>query len=54
VFAYYGCFSPEARKYIVPDYERSPFKMAFDITRAWIASERTLDFLLEIGCRESY
>ncbi|PQE22784.1 hypothetical protein CJF31_00001753 [Rutstroemia sp. NJR-2017a BVV2] len=27
--------------------------MAFDITRAWIASERTLDFLLEIGCRES-
>jgi hypothetical protein len=53
VYAYYGCFSPEARKYIVTDYEGSPFNMALDITLAWIASERTLDFLLEIGCRES-
>ncbi|KAF2417129.1 hypothetical protein EJ08DRAFT_703491 [Tothia fuscella] len=27
--------------------------MALDITQAWIASDRNLEFLLEIGCRES-
>ncbi|KAF2005594.1 HET-domain-containing protein [Amniculicola lignicola CBS 123094] len=53
VFAYYGCFPPEARRHIEPDYERSPLNMALDVTKAWIASEKNLDFLLEIGCRES-
>jgi hypothetical protein len=53
VFAYYSCFPPEARRYIVPNYERSSLGMALDITFAWIASEKNLDFLLEIGCRKS-
>ncbi|EPE36532.1 hypothetical protein GLAREA_08695 [Glarea lozoyensis ATCC 20868] len=53
VFAYYNCFPPEARRHIVPDYERPILRMALDITLAWIASENNLDFLLQIGCRES-
>jgi hypothetical protein len=52
LFAYYGCFAPEARRQIKVDYARSALGMAADITRAWIASEKDLDFLLQIGSRD--
>lgn len=54
VFAFHGCFPPEVRACVRIDYTRSMERIALDITLAWIDSERDLDFLSQIGCREKW
>jgi hypothetical protein len=54
VFAYHGCFPPEVRNRVTIDYKMSLEEIAMNVTIAWTESERDLDFLSQIGCRENW